>query len=210
RSAPTPSARAWPPYWATCRAATTSATAAWRRSPRSSSASRCLWAASPPCKSSSAPRLRRPTRRSPSGCGRGPRTNRGRRGRRRAATASAALFVIHIRRGAAGLKALLGETILGLICSDRWSAYHLIPLERRQLCWAQLRRDFQAMIDRGGAAAQIGEELLFNAEMLFDLWYKVCDGTRSRRWLEGQIEGWLRAEVRSMLEQGAGCGCAKT
>jgi transposase len=40
-----------------------------------------------------------------------------------AVTASAALFVIHLRRGAAGLKALLGETAQGLIGSDRWSAY---------------------------------------------------------------------------------------
>jgi transposase len=127
-----------------------------------------------------------------------------------AVTATAALFVIHLRRGAAGLKALLGETIQGLICSDRWSAYHLIPVERRQLCWAHLRRDFQAMIDRGGAAAPIGEELLVNADMLFGLWYKVRDGTRGRRWLLRHIDGWLRAEVRGLLEEGAACGCAKT
>src|SRR5215211_3552825 len=127
-----------------------------------------------------------------------------------AVTGTAALFVIHLRRGAEGLKALLGETIGGLVCSDRWSAYHLIPVERRQLCWAHLRRDFQAMIDRGGDAAAVGEELLFNAGMLFGLWYKVRDGTRGRRWLIRQVDGWLRAEVRSLLEQGAACGCAKT
>jgi transposase len=46
--------------------------------------------------------------------------------------------------------------------------------------------------------------------MLFDLWYKVRDGTRSRRWLKGQIDEWLRAEVVSLLEQGAACSCAKT
>src|SRR5436190_5670750 len=127
-----------------------------------------------------------------------------------AATATCALFVIHLKRGAQGLKALLGETILGLICSDRWSAYHLIPVGRRQLCWAHLRRDFQAMIDRGGEAAAIGEGLLSHADMLFGLWYKVRDGTRSRRWLVRHIDGWLRAEVRALLEEGAGCACAKT
>jgi transposase len=127
-----------------------------------------------------------------------------------AVTATAALFVIHLKRGAVGLKALLGQTVVGLVCSDRWSAYHLIPVERRQLCWAHLRRDFQGMIDRGGEAALLGEELLAYTRMLFDLWYKVRDGTRSRRWLERQIDGWLRAEVRSLLEQGAACGCAKT
>jgi transposase len=127
-----------------------------------------------------------------------------------AVTAHAALFVIHLRRGVVGLKALLGETARGLIGSDRWSAYQSIPVERRQLCWAHLRRDFQAMIDRGGAAAAVGGELLFHAEMLFSPWYKVRDGTRRRRWLRRQVDGWLRAEVRSLLERGAACGCAKT
>jgi transposase len=127
-----------------------------------------------------------------------------------AVTTGAVLFVIHLRRSAAGLTALLGETVQGIISSDRWSAYHLIPVARRQLCWAHLRRDFQAMIDRGGAAGRLGAELLFNAEMLFALWYKVRDGTRQRRWLQRQIEEWLRAEVRSLLEQGTSGACAKT
>jgi transposase len=127
-----------------------------------------------------------------------------------AVTPTCALFVIHLRRGAEGLKALLGEAIEGLICSDRWSAYHLIPLERRQLCWAHLRRDFQAMIDRGGEAAEIGEELLAHSDMMFGLWHKARDGTRTRRWLLRHVDGWLRAEVRSLLERGAACGCAKT
>jgi len=127
-----------------------------------------------------------------------------------AVTSTAALFVIHLKRGAEGLKALLGEAISGLICSDRWSAYHLIPVERRQLCWAHLRRDFQAMIDRGGEAAEVGEELSAHADMMFGLWHKVRDGKRRRRWLLGHVNDWLRAEVRSLLEQGAACGCAKT
>ena len=66
------------------------------------------------------------------------------------------------------------------------------------------------MIDRGGVAAGIGEDLLFCAEVLFELWYKVRDGTRSRRWLRRQIDGWLAAEVRNSLEQGASGSCAKT
>lgn len=127
-----------------------------------------------------------------------------------AVTNSAVLFVIQVTRGAAGLKALLGEAVQGIVSSDRWSAYHLIPVERRQLCWAHLRRDFQAMIDRGGAAGKLGQELLFHAEMLFALWYKVRDGTRQRRWLQRQLEQWLRAEVRRLLERGSQGTCAKT
>jgi transposase len=104
-----------------------------------------------------------------------------------AVTSSAALFLIHLRRGVVGLKALLGEAVQGLVCSDRWSAYLSIPAERRQLCWAHLRRDFQAMINRGGVAKALGADLLLHADLLFDLWYKVRDGTRRRRWLLGHV-----------------------
>jgi transposase len=127
-----------------------------------------------------------------------------------AVTATAALFVIHLKRGAAGLKALLGETVVGLIGSDRWSAYHLIPVERRQLCWAHLKRDFQAMVERGGVAADVGRELLSYTRVLFGMWYQVRDGTRTRGWLSRKVEDWLRPEVVALLEQGAAGGCAKT
>jgi transposase len=127
-----------------------------------------------------------------------------------AVTTGAVAFLVHLRRGADGLRALLGERVAGVVGSDRWSAYQRIPLGQRQVCWAHLRRDFQAMIDRGGAAAPVGEELLFATDQLFGLWYEVRDGTRTRRGLGRQVEGWLRAEVRAGLEAGAACGCAKT
>jgi transposase len=57
-----------------------------------------------------------------------------------AATATAALFVIHLRRNFAGLQALLGETITGIVGSDRWAAYSKLPLHQRQLCWAHTIR----------------------------------------------------------------------
>jgi transposase len=127
-----------------------------------------------------------------------------------AVTATALLFVIHRRRGQDGLRALLGEGPSGVVASDRWGAYRLLPLGRRQLCWAHLLRDFQGMVDRGGEGAAVGDTLLFMAGLLFDLWYKVRDGTRTRRWLCGQVEGWLRPDLLVTLRQGAGCGCAKT
>jgi transposase len=127
-----------------------------------------------------------------------------------AVSATAVAFLIHLRRGAAALTALLGEGLAGVLCSDRWSAYHRVPLSQRQVCWAHLRRDFQAMSERAGPAADVGEELLFAADMLFELWYKVRDGTRSRRWLARQVQEWLRGEVRTGLEAGAASGCAKT
>jgi transposase len=78
-----------------------------------------------------------------------------------------------------------------------------------QLCWAHLRRDFQAMIDRGGAAKPIGEALLDHADALFAWWRRVRDGTLARSTLQTYV-GPLRAAFRHDLERGLGCGCAKT
>jgi transposase len=126
-----------------------------------------------------------------------------------AVAAGAVYFLVQVGRSAKALRGLLGEVIRGVVCSDRWSAYQVIPLGQRQICWAHLKRDFQAMVDRGGAGAATGEELLFHTDMLFGLWYKVRDGTRRRRWLQRQLE-WLRPEVQTLLQSGAACACAET
>ena len=47
------------------------------------------------------------------------------------------------------------DTVTGVVCSDRWVAYGGLDRYRRQLCWAHLLRDFQAMVDRGGAGAKV-------------------------------------------------------
>jgi transposase len=49
--------------------------------------------------------------------------------------------------------------------TDRWSAYDWIAPTSRQVCWSQLRRNFQAMIDRGGAAEPIGKKLLQRSKL---------------------------------------------
>jgi transposase len=113
-------------------------------------------------------------------------------------------------RGAKEVEALVGRCYRQVLSSGRWSAYQVIPLARRQICWAHLRRDFQAMIDRHDAGSPVGQDLLDYSEVLFGYWYKVRDGTRRRAWLARQIEQELRPEVRAALQRGAACGCAKT
>jgi transposase len=125
-----------------------------------------------------------------------------------AVTSGVACFLIHARRGAAGLTALLGETIHGIVSSDRWSAYQRLGVYRRQLCWAHLLRDFQALVDRGGPGKAIGEELLLFADDVFHLWYRVRDGTLSRASLRTYIDE-QRPWLRDLLARGAACGCAK-
>lgn len=126
-----------------------------------------------------------------------------------AVTTRVAYFLIHARRGSAGLTALLGEVITGIVTSDRWSAYHRLDRYQRQLCWAHLVRDFQALVDRGGSGKAIGEELLALAEDVFHWWYRVRDGTLCRSTLRSYIDS-QRPWLRDLLQRGMECGCTKT
>ena len=125
-----------------------------------------------------------------------------------AATATAAYFVIHLRRSFAGLQALLGEAITGIVCSDRWSAYSKLPLELRQICWAHLKRDFQKLIDRGGPADAIGRVGLEVVECLFADWWAFRHGELDRPGLQARVEPMAR-ELQSTLEQGCSCADSK-
>jgi transposase len=104
---------------------------------------------------------------------------------------------------------MLGEEPKPIIISDRYPGYEWIKLKSRQICWAHLRRDFQAMIDRDGDGAEVGRQLLWQSNKLFESWHKVRDGTIQRSTFL-QTVGWLRPMVRSSLERGSRCACAKT
>jgi transposase len=119
--------------------------------------------------------------------------------------------VFRIVRSRAGAVAadMLGEEPKPIIISDRYPGYEWIKLKSRQICWAHLRRDFQAMIDRDGDGAEVGRQLLWQSNKLFESWHKVRDGTIQRSTFL-QTVGWLRPMVRSSLERGSRCACAKT
>lgn len=124
-----------------------------------------------------------------------------------AATATVACFVIAATRSALGLAALLGDKIKGIVSSDRWSVYGLLKTGLRQLCWAHLKRDFQKLVDRGGAAKQYGELGLAAVQILFHEWH-LFRGGGSRAALQRELEP-LREAMRSWLEVGARCRDAK-
>ena len=124
-----------------------------------------------------------------------------------AATALVVCFVIAPTRGALGLAALLGKKIKGIISSDRWSVYGKLKLGLRQLCWAHLKRDFQKLVDRGGAAKEYGELGLAAVQILFTEWH-LFRGGGSRAALQFELEP-LREDMRSWLEEGARCSDAK-
>jgi transposase len=119
------------------------------------------------------------------------------------------VFTIARHRSGDVAQALLGSEPEQVVGSDRFSAYAWIAARWRQVCWAHLRRDFQAMIDRGGDGKPIGERLLNQSHRLFHNWHRVRDGTLDWEAF-GKRMVRLRREVRQSLEEGSKCGCAKT
>lgn len=51
------------------------------------------------------------------------------------------------RRSFEALKRLIGESFAGRVVSDRMGAYDKLPIEKRQLCWSHLDRDFKALAE---------------------------------------------------------------
>lgn len=117
-----------------------------------------------------------------------------------AATATVVAFVVHARRSAAGLTAILGREILGILGSDRWGPYNRGPPQRRQLCWAHLKRDFQKIIDRGGPEASVGRRGRRLVRKVFAAWHGFQDGQVTRAQLEVQLGPVMNRMNRMLLE----------
>jgi transposase len=124
-------------------------------------------------------------------------------------TAWATVFTIAARRTAKVARALLGDKEDQVVGSDRFSAYNWLSAFWRQICWSHLRRDFQAMIDRGGEAAVIGQRLMRLSDRIFRFWHQPRDGTPDRSRMREQILR-LRPVIRRALEDGSACACATT
>ncbi len=111
------------------------------------------------------------------------------------------VFQVHLSRGQAAAKELLGE-FAGYLVTDRWSGYGWWPLSRRQLCWAHLIREFQKIAERGEESQRIGEGLLEQARRLFKWWHRIRDGTLTRAAF-ALAAAEIRAEVQRWLAEGA-------
>ena len=75
-----------------------------------------------------------------------------------AVTSWVTVFVVRMSRGGHVARELLGEQFAGILVTDRYSAYNWYPVRWRQVCWAHLLRDFEAMRGRGGCSEAIGDE----------------------------------------------------
>ncbi len=126
-----------------------------------------------------------------------------------AVTKAVTVLLIRRHRDRQAFDNLVGPTP-GVLTTDRFAVYTHLESARHQVCWAHLRRDFQAMIDRRDRGSGSGQDLLMYADILADHWPAVRDGRRTREWFGSEILPWLREEVRHHLEDGSRCGCVKT
>ena len=113
------------------------------------------------------------------------------------------VFTIAKNRSGDVAKALLGSEDGQVVGSDRFSAYEWIKASWRQVCWAHLRRDFQAMIDRGGDGERVGRRLLSLSNRLFRHWHRVRDGTLPWSAFQERMSR-LRREVKQPFWTGRG------
>lgn len=125
------------------------------------------------------------------------------------ATKDVTVFDLLGGRGRQEAQAVISQEAKGIITTDRYWSYSWLPARRRQICWAHLKRDFQALVERGGESAQIGEALLRQTKRLFALWHQVRERTLSRVEFQRKIKS-LRHRVKRLLEAGTRSTHSKT
>lgn len=95
-------------------------------------------------------------------------------------TTQAAYFVIHGSRGKKAAQALLGGFV-GVLLTDRHGGYNDYPARLRQLCWAHVIRNLEAIAGRKGEAGELGEWLVRVARLIIRL-----------------EQAWRRSDYRSL------------
>ena len=110
------------------------------------------------------------------------------------------VFAVRATREATARGALLGEAFRGVVNCDRAKMYW--QLGCLQWCWAHLKRDFQAMIDRGTVQGQwLGSRLRRLTCELFEHWADDRGGKISRAALLRRM-GPVRRKVERLLLRG--------
>jgi len=122
-----------------------------------------------------------------------------------AVTAGVSLFHIDPSRGGAVLEKLLGKDFRGVVGTDRYSAYRRIPVAQRGVCHGHLKRNFQALVDRGGPGAAVGRLALQEPSRLFALWDRFRDGEIERKELQRGLKP-IKARFGRLLERGKESG----
>jgi transposase len=110
-------------------------------------------------------------------------------------------FLVATRRNAAVLPTLLGDTFAGLVSSDRYGVYRQIPIERRQVCLAHLKRNVTAFAERAGPVGDWGKDVSATFDNVFAAWHDFTDQGRDRAQLIATIAP-LRTKIHTLLDHG--------
>jgi len=125
------------------------------------------------------------------------------------ATAQATLFKLLPGRGTAEAKRVIGEAYAGIAGTDRYGAYTWLGERRRQICWAHLKREWQAFVERGGASEQVGQQLLEQTTELFKLWHQLREGRLNWPDFQAAMKP-IQGRVGALLRAGTTVDHAKT
>jgi hypothetical protein len=117
------------------------------------------------------------------------------------ASKQATVFRILPGRSREDAKTIIGKNEKGVVTSDRYPGYNHLAEANRQICWAHLKRDFQAIAERAGDSKIVGEGLLEQSKELFRLWQQVRDGTLQRLDLRQLVEP-VKAKISDLLFAG--------
>lgn len=113
-----------------------------------------------------------------------------------------AFFSIAASRGKKVLKSLVGD-FKNVVTSDRYSAYNYFDSDKRQICWAHLKRDFTRLSEKEDKVIRrIGKHLLRNEEALFKIWRDFKQGHLRRDDLQ-RLTIPIQRRVGEYLEQGS-------
>ncbi len=112
-----------------------------------------------------------------------------------AATEKVASYWIDRRRSSQVVKRMLGETFGGILVVDRWRAY---VRYRRAYCWAHLKRDFEAMIERYSSPWH-GRRLVCCTQKILALWQQWHQGEISRQAMVEQMAP-LQVQMETLLD----------
>ena len=125
------------------------------------------------------------------------------------ATPQVTAFRVAAKRDSATAREVIGRAKTSIITTDRYLGYSWLATQRRQVCWAHLQRDFQAISERSGESPEIGAALLAQTKEVFRLWHQLRDGGLSRRQFQRLIAP-VRQRVKELLDEGSECRSSKT
>ncbi len=114
------------------------------------------------------------------------------------------MFAVRTTRAATAVDDLLTDAFDGIVTCDRAKMYWRVG--RIQWCWAHLKRDFQALIDRpDNQAKRLGYDLRRMTCKLFEHWGNYRDGKISRAAFVRRMAP-VRREVERLLLRGVQSG----